>query len=71
MRLDELGRVIDGASEPGSFAMSNGQPVAAFAVFRATGASDLTAGDAAKVRLAAPRADYPRASFAPFDDATV
>lgn len=42
----------------------------AFGVFRATGASDLTAGDNAKNRLAELATTYPNATFSLIDDAT-
>ena len=71
VRLEQVGRVVDGAAELTSFAMSDGQPVVAFSVFRATGESDLTAADAAKARLEALRADYPDMVFTLIDDATV
>lgn len=70
VRLDDLGTVFDGAQDATSFAMFNGQPVVAFGVFRATGASDLTAGDNAKERIAGIAASYPNASFSVIDDAT-
>ena len=70
VRLDDLGTVTDGAKDPESFAMFNGQPVVAFGVFRATGASDLTAGDTAKARIAKLAEAYPNVTFALIDDAT-
>ena len=70
VRLEELGTVSYGSTEATSFAMFNGQPVVAFGVFRATGASDLTAGDNAKNRLAELARTYPNASFSLIDDAT-
>ena len=70
VRLDDLGVVKDGAESPSSFALYNGRPVVAFGVFRATGASDLTAGDNAKARITKLSAAYPNASFALIDDAT-
>ncbi|SPH24935.1 Multidrug resistance protein MdtC [Defluviimonas aquaemixtae] len=71
VRLDDLGVVKEGATEPESFAMYNGEPVVAFGVFRATGASDLEAGDNAKERLVEIRAVYPNATFSLIDDATI
>ncbi|WP_439149126.1 efflux RND transporter permease subunit [Sulfitobacter sp.] len=71
VRLDDLGKVFDGATETSSFAMLDGQPVVAFGVFRSTGASDLAAGDNAKDRLAELAQEYPNASFSLIDDATV
>jgi len=70
VRLDDLGTVFDGAQDAASFAMFNGQPVVAFGVFRATGASDLTAGGNAKSRIADLSKTYPNATFALIDDAT-
>ncbi len=70
VRLDDLGRVFEGAADAATFAMFNGQPVVAFGVFRATGASDLTAGDNAKERIADLSAAYPNATFTLIDDAT-
>ena len=46
VRLDELATVTDAAAEPRTFARFNGEPVVAFAVSRATGASDATVGAA-------------------------
>ncbi|MCJ2081984.1 efflux RND transporter permease subunit [Methylobacterium sp. J-090] len=40
VRLDELATLVDGAEEPRTFARFNGEPVVAFAISRATGASD-------------------------------
>lgn len=71
VRLDALGSVFEGAEDASSFAMFNGQPVVAFGVFRATGASDLEAGDNAKARVATLMASYPNATFNLIDDATV
>ncbi len=59
VRLDQLGTVSYGSTEIESFALYNSQPVVAFGVFRATGASDLTAGDNAKDRLAELGETYP------------
>jgi hydrophobe/amphiphile efflux-1 (HAE1) family protein len=70
VRLDDLGTVFDGSTETTSFAMLDGQPVVAFGIFRSTGASDLTAGDNAKERLAELGDEYPNASFSLIDDAT-
>ena len=58
VRLDELATVTDAAAEPRTYARFNGEPVVAFAVSRATGASDATVGAAvaAKVGQVAARA---------------
>ena len=71
VRLDDLGTVTDGGSEQRSFALFDGKPVVAFAVFRATGASDLVAADSAKERLAAIITEYPNVRFSLIDDATI
>ncbi|WP_336485659.1 efflux RND transporter permease subunit [Methylobacterium nigriterrae] len=51
VRLDELATLVDGAEEPRTFARFNGEPVVAFAISRAAGASDaeVAAGVARKI----------------------
>ncbi|SLN55383.1 Multidrug resistance protein MdtC [Aquimixticola soesokkakensis] len=71
IRLDQLGTISDGAQEATSFALFNGRPVVAFGVFRATGASDLDAGENAKARIAALSAQYPDMQIDLVDDATI
>lgn len=71
VRLDQLGTVVDGAAETRAFAMFNGQPVVAFGVFRATGASDLDAGDATKEKVAELEETYPNVEIVLISDATV
>ena len=70
IRLDQLGQVIDGAREERSFALLDGQPVVAFGVYRATGASDLGAGDGVKERLAELGQQYPDVAITLINDAT-
>ncbi len=70
VRLDQLGKVIDGPSEERSFALLDGQPVVAFGVYRATGKSDLLAGDGAKAQLAKIAQRYPNLTISLIDDAT-
>ena len=70
IRLDQLGQVIDGAREERSFALLDGQPVVAFGVYRATGASDLAAGDGVKERLAELQQRYPDVAITLINDAT-
>ncbi|WP_207103022.1 efflux RND transporter permease subunit [Paracoccus shandongensis] len=70
IRLDQLGRVIDGPADERSFALLDGQPVVAFGIYRTTGASDLAAGDGAKERLARIGERYPNARITLIDDAT-
>lgn len=71
VRLGDLGSVVDGSGELRSFAMFDNEPVVALAVFRASGFSDLTAGDNAKARIAALGKKYPNVKFSLIDDATV
>ncbi|MFC3529078.1 efflux RND transporter permease subunit [Paracoccus mangrovi] len=70
VRLDQLGTVRDGASEERRFALLDGQPVVAFAVFRAKGESDLAAGDGTKARVAEIVARHPGTRITLIDDAT-
>ncbi len=50
VRLDELGVVTDGAAEARTFARLDGEPVVAFAISRARGASDATVSEAVQKR---------------------
>ncbi|WP_299360238.1 efflux RND transporter permease subunit [uncultured Paracoccus sp.] len=70
VRLDQLGEVVDGASEQRTFALLDGRPVVAFGVYRATGQSDLLAGDGTKERLAEIAARYPNTRITLIDDST-
>ncbi|WP_323717221.1 efflux RND transporter permease subunit [Paracoccus aminovorans] len=70
VRLDQLGSVRDGASEERKFALLDGQPVVAFGVFRASGESDLEAGDGAKARIAEIEKRNPGTRIQLIDDAT-
>jgi hydrophobe/amphiphile efflux-1 (HAE1) family protein len=71
VRLDQVGKVFEGSTEATSFALFNGQPVVAFGVFRATGASDLDAANNTKAKLASLAVEYPNATFSLIDDATI
>ncbi|MFZ3581142.1 efflux RND transporter permease subunit [Loktanella sp. DJP18] len=70
IRLGDVGEVIDGPSEARSFATLDGQPVVAFGVFRATGASDLSVAERVRERLKEVRAAYPEVAITLIDDAT-
>ena len=70
IRLSDVGEVIDGPSEARSFATLDGQPVVAFGVFRATGASDLSVAERVIERLDEVRAAYPGVEITLIDDAT-
>ncbi|MBA4490081.1 efflux RND transporter permease subunit [Paracoccus sp. S1E-3] len=71
IRLDQLGTIIDGASEVRGFALYDGMPVVAFGVFRASGESDLVAADGTKEKLAEIQARYPSTEIYLIDDTTV
>jgi len=68
VRLDELATVTDTAAEPRTFARFNGQPVVAFAVTRATGASDATVGEAVAAKVAELGQAHPDVRFDLIDD---
>lgn len=68
VRLDELATVTDTAAEPRTFARFNGQPVVAFAITRATGASDATVGQAVAARIDELRQAHPDVRFDLIDD---
>ena len=69
VRLSDLGRVIDDASEQRSFGRLNGEPVVAFAVFRAKGASEMTVRDGVEAQLAKLKQEYPDVGMTKIDDA--
>ncbi len=69
VRLSDLGRVTDGASEQRSFGRLDGQPIVAFAIFRAKGASEMTVRDGVEKKLAQLRKEYPDISMTNIDDA--
>ncbi|MBO0906231.1 efflux RND transporter permease subunit [Jiella sonneratiae] len=67
-KLADLGEVVDSWEEPRSFARLDREPVVAFSVFRAKGASDTTVADAVSGRIQELGAQYPNVSFAKIDD---
>ncbi len=67
VRLDELGTVVDGAAEPRTFTRLFDQPIVAFAVTRAKGASDVTVDQAIGKRLAKIGAEHPEVTFTKVD----
>ncbi|NIY72090.1 efflux RND transporter permease subunit [Marivivens donghaensis] len=69
--LSALGTVESGAGEVATFALYNNQPVVAFGVYRASGASDLEAGENAKHKLEELKEQYPNVEFALVNDTTV
>lgn len=70
IRLSDVGDIIDGPSEARDFATLDAQPVVAFGVFRATGASDLSVAERVRDRLAEVRTAYPEVEITLIDDAT-
>ncbi|MEZ0168602.1 efflux RND transporter permease subunit [Microvirga sp. TS319] len=52
VRLDDLGTVTDGKAEPRTFALFDGEPIVAFAVSRARGASDVDVARGVADRIA-------------------
>ncbi|WP_245414910.1 efflux RND transporter permease subunit [Aureimonas flava] len=68
VRLDELGTVLDRWEEPRSFARLDGEPVVAFAIYRAKGASDTTVAEAVAGRVAELGAQHPDVRFSRIDD---
>ena len=59
VRLGDLGVVTDTVADPRYFARLNGEPVVAFAVYRAKGASDVTVAKAVADRIEEITKDHP------------
>jgi len=68
VRLEELGRVDDGAEEQRFFARRNGQPAVAFAIFRAKGASDVSVSRLVDAKIAELEAKNPDVKLTRIDD---
>jgi hydrophobic/amphiphilic exporter-1 (mainly G- bacteria), HAE1 family len=69
VRLKDLGRVIDDATEPRSFARLNGEPVVSFAVFRSKGASEMSVATVVEKKLAELSTARPDVTLEKIDDA--
>lgn len=69
VRLSDIGRVLDDAEEPRSFARLDGQPVVSFSIFRSKGSSELSVAEAVEKRLAELSIRYPEVSLSKIDDA--
>jgi multidrug efflux pump subunit AcrB len=67
VRLDDLATVTDDAVEARTFARLNGQPVVAFAISRAKGASDATVADLVETRLAKLHTAHPEVTLTKVD----
>lgn len=63
--LSSLARVVDGASAQKQIARWNGQPVVAFGVYRAKGASEVSAAEGARAQVALLKKQYPSMRFEP------
>jgi multidrug efflux pump subunit AcrB len=67
VRLDELATVTDGAAEPRTFTRLFDEPIVAFGVTRAKGASDVTVDGLIGQRLKAIEAAHPEVKFTKVD----
>ena len=67
VRLDELATITDGAAEPRTFTRLFDEPIVAFAVTRAKGASDVTVDERVAARLAKIEAQHPEVKFTKVD----
>ena len=67
VRLDELGTVTDGAAEPRTFTRLFDEPIVAFGITRAKGASDVTVDQKVEARLARIQAEHPEVTFTKVD----
>lgn len=68
VRLDELGTVTDAVAEPRSFAKLDGEPIVAFSVSRAKGASDTTVAAAVDESLKDLHNDHPDVALQRIDN---
>jgi multidrug efflux pump subunit AcrB len=68
VRLDQLGKVTDDVEEPRTFAKLAGDPVVAFAVSRAKGASDTVVADEVAAKIKEIEAKYPDVRLSRIDD---
>jgi multidrug efflux pump subunit AcrB len=68
VRLEDLGSVVDTNEELRSFAALNGDQVVSFAVFRAKGASEVTASETVNTALDTIRAAHPDVSIQLVDE---
>lgn len=67
VRLDQLATIVDGAAEPRTFARLDGEPIVAFSVSRATGASDATVGAAVDAKVQEIQARNPQVRLEKID----
>ena len=69
VRLSDLGKVADDASEQRSFGRFNGEPVVSFGIFRSKGASEMSVRDTVNKKLGELRTQYPDVKLSNIDDA--
>ena len=69
VRLSDLGRVIDDASEQRFFSTVNGQPVVSFGVFRSKGASEISVFNVVDKKLKELEQAFPDVELTKIDDA--
>ena len=67
VRLKDLGRVYDGASEPRVFARLDGRPVVTFGVYRAKGFSDVVVEERVQAEVKKLGASHPDVTFSMID----
>jgi multidrug efflux pump subunit AcrB len=67
VRLEELGTVTDGAAEARTFARLDGQPIVAFGILRAKGASDASVSDLVEQHIAKIRQAHPEVQLIKVD----
>jgi hydrophobic/amphiphilic exporter-1 (mainly G- bacteria), HAE1 family len=69
VRLRDLGRVVDDASEQRSFGRLDGQPVVSFSIFRSKGSSELSVADVVVAALSELEREHPDVHLTKIDDA--
>jgi multidrug efflux pump subunit AcrB len=67
VRLDELGAITDGAAEARTFARLDRQPIVAFGILRAKGASDVSVSDLVEQHIAKIRQAHPEVQLTKVD----
>jgi multidrug efflux pump subunit AcrB len=67
VRLEELGTVTDGAAEARTFSRLDGQPIVAFGILRAKGASDASVSDLVEQHIAKIRQAHPEVQLIKVD----
>ena len=69
VRLSDLGKVLDDASEQRSFGRLNGEPVVAFSIFRSKGSSEISVQEVVDKKLTELNKQYPGVKLTKIDDA--